>query len=293
MMKRETGSDKVFNIVVTIIATVALAVALYPIYFVIIASISSPDAVSSGLVWVLPKEITFQGYEEVLTDSRIWSGYRNTIFYTVAGTGLSLLFTLPAAYALSRKDFKYRNFFMMIMTFTMFFSGGLIPTYLLIQKLNLDNTFWVMILPFCINVYNLIISRTFFARSIPDELLDAAQIDGCNDFSFFAKIVLPLSKAIIAVIGLYYAVAQWNEFFKALIYLKDKALQPLQIVLRDILIANQAFEESAAEGVAEAMNLFDLIKYAAIIVSTIPIIMVYPFIQKYFTKGVMIGAIKG
>ncbi|WP_105616833.1 carbohydrate ABC transporter permease [Vallitalea okinawensis] len=293
MKRRRTNSDRVFNIIMYALATIALIISLYPIYFVVIASISSPDAVANGQVWLLPQDITFEGYIKVLEDSRIWTGYRNTIFYTTLGTTISLLFTLPAAYALSRKDFKFRKIVMMFMTFTMFFSGGLIPTYLLIQNLNLYNTIWVMVIPFCVNVYNLIIARTFFARSIPDELLDAAQIDGCSDFYFFVKIVLPLSKAIIAVIGLYYAVAQWNEFFKALVYLRDQELNPLQIVLRDILIANQAFEESAAEGAAEVMDLFELIKYSVIIVSTIPIIVIYPLIQKYFTKGVMIGAIKG
>lgn len=286
-------SDKITTFIIYALGTLALVLALYPIYFVIIASISSPDAVENGMVYLIPKYITFRGYEKVFQDPRIWSGYANTIFYTVAGTIISLLVTLPAAYALSRKDFRARRIIMILFTVTMFFGGGLIPTYLLIQQFGLYNTRWVLLIPFCLNVYNLIIGRTFFERSIPSSLFEAAKIDGCSDLKFFIKIVLPLSKAIIAVIMLYYAVAQWNEYFKALIYLRDEELQPLQMVLRSILIQNQSFDGSASEGVAEAQNLFDLIKYSVIVVSTIPIIAVYPFIQKYFTKGVMIGAVKG
>ncbi|MCH4887616.1 carbohydrate ABC transporter permease [Acidaminobacter sp. JC074] len=285
--------DKFTTVVIYLLAGIAAIMALYPIYFVVIASISSPDAVENGLVYLWPKYITFEGYEKVFQDARIWMGYRNTIFYTLAGTAISLLVTLPAAFVLSRKDFKARNTIMMMFVFTMFFGGGLIPTYLLIKDLNLYNTIWVMILPFSLNVYNLIIARSFFESSIPESLGEAAKIDGCSDIRFFISIILPLSKAIIAVILLYYAVAQWNEYFKALIYLRDENLQTLQIVLRSILIQNQSFDGSAAEGFAETQNLFDLIKYAVIVVSTIPIIMVYPFVQKYFTKGVMIGAVKG
>lgn len=293
MIESKTKSDRYADIILYGLATVALLLALYPIYFVIIASISSPDMVEGGLVYLIPKGLTVKGYEKVFADSRIWAGYRNTIFYTFAGTFISLMFTLPAAYALSRKDFKARKYFMLLFTITMFFNGGLIPTYLLVKSMNLYNTIWVMLVPFALNVYNLIIARTYFERSIPESLLDAAQIDGCSDFYFFIRIVLPLSKAIIAVIALYYAVAQWNEYFKALVYLRDEKLHTLQIVLRSILLQNQAFEDSAAEGAADMQNLYDLIKYATIVVSTIPIISLYPFLQKYFTKGVMIGAIKG
>ena len=281
------------NFITYALVSLAFLLALYPIYFVIIASISSPDAVENGAVYLLPKSLTFRGYEKVLEDSRIWIGYRNTIFYTIAGTAVSLFVTLPAAYVLSRKDFKSRNVLMMFFVITMFINGGLIPTYLLIQKTNFYDNPLVMIIPFCLNVYNLIITRTFFQRSIPSELHDAGRIDGCSDFRFFGQIVLPLSKAVIAVIALYYAVSQWNQFFRALVYLRSSEYHPLQIVLRSILLQNQAFEDSAAEGAADAQNLFDLIKYAVIVVSSVPIICVYPFLQKYFTQGVMIGAVKG
>ncbi|OQP13219.1 carbohydrate ABC transporter permease, partial [Geobacillus zalihae] len=223
-------------------------------------------------------------------------GYRNTIIYTVLGTFVNLLFTLPAAYVLSRKEFKARNFLMFVFVFTMFFNGGLIPTYLLMKELHLTNTMWVFILPFSVNVFNLIITRTFFETSLPKELFEAAQLDGCTHFQFFGRVVLPLSKAIVSVIGLYYLVGHWNDFFTGLIYIRDYSLQPLQIVLRDILISNQVFAEGAGAGGAAggyAQRYADQIKYGVIIVSTLPILIVYPFIQKYFEKGVMIGSIKG
>lgn len=293
MIQSKRFKDRVTDFVIYGLVVIAFLLALYPIYFVIIASISSPEAVENGMVYLFPRSITFKGYEKVLADSRIWSGYKNTIFYTVVGTFISLFVTLPAAYVLSRKDLKTRNALMMFFVITMFVNGGLIPTYLLIQNLKLYDNVLVMLVPFCLNVYNLIITRTFFERSIPSELHDAGKIDGCSDIRFFVTIVLPLSKAVIAVIALYYAVSQWNQFFRALVYLRDEKLHPLQIVLRSILLQNQAFEDSAAEAAGDAQNLYDLIKYAVIVVSTVPIIMVYPLLQKYFTQGVMIGAIKG
>lgn len=293
MTKGRSISDLVFDAIVYVLAGLALLVVAYPLYFMIIASFSDPGAVATGNVWLYPRNITIRGYELILEDSRIWTGYRNTIIYATLGTAVNLLFTLPAGYSLSRHDLMLRNPIMFFFVFTMFFNGGLIPTYLLIRSLGMINTMAVMILPFSVNVFNLIIVRTFFERSIPAELLDAARMDGCSDARFFVSVVLPLSKAIIAVIGLYYAVWHWNEFFRALIYLRSTHLQPLQIILRAILVMGQAFEGSSAEGVASMQNLYDLIKYGVIIVSTVPIMAVYPFIQKYFTKGVMIGAIKG
>ena len=237
------------------------------------------------------------GYGEILKDSRIWSGYRNTILYSVGGMMVSLFFTMPAAYALSRKDFKTRNVLMLIFTFTMFFNGGLIPTYLTVKKFQLDNTVWVMLLPFSVNVFNIILSRTYFQNNIPFELFEAAKMDGCSDIGFFVKIVLPLSRAILAVISLYYIVGYWNEYFKALMYLRDDKLYPLQMVLRDILVRNQAYSSgqlgagASAEG--SVQQKADLVKYGVIVVSSLPIILLYPAIQKYFEKGVMIGSIKG
>jgi putative aldouronate transport system permease protein len=223
-------------------------------------------------------------------------GYKNTIIYTVLGTVLNLLLTLPAAYVLSRHEFKARRILMFVFVVTMFFNGGLIPTYLLMKELNLTNNMWVFIIPFSVNVFNLIIVRTFFESSIPKELFEAAQMDGCSHFQFFGKVVLPLSKAVISVVGLYYLVGHWNDFFTGLIYIRDYSLQPLQIVLRDILLSNQVFAEGAGSGGAAggyAQRYADQIKYGVIIVSTLPILIVYPFIQKYFEKGVMIGSVKG
>ncbi|REJ17419.1 MAG: sugar ABC transporter permease [Paenibacillaceae bacterium] len=252
--------------------------------------------VSTGKVWLWPKGFSLYGYNEIFDDTRIWRGYRNTILYTTLGTFVNLLFTLPAAYALSRREFRARRFLMFVFVVTMFFSGGLIPTYLLIKGLGMTNTMWVFIFPFCVNVYNLIIVRTFFETSLPRELYEAAAIDGCGHFRFFWSVALPLSKAVISVIGLYYAVAHWNDFFTALVYVRNNELQPLQIVLRDILLSNQVFQAGAGTGGEAggyAQRYADQIKYGVIIVSTLPILLVYPFIQKYFEKGVMIGSVKG
>jgi putative aldouronate transport system permease protein len=267
----------------------------YPLYFVIIASFSNPAMLYAGKVWFWPGMFTLEGYIRVFNDARVWLGYRNTIFYTAAGTFISLLFTLPCAYALSRKDLKGRNAIMMLFVFTMFFSGGLIPTYLTVNNFKLTNTFWVLIVPFSVSTYNLIISRTFFASTIPIELLEAARLDGCSNARFFVSVVLPLSGAIIAVIGLYCAVGQWNQFFLSLVYVRKEELAPLQIILRNILLQNQF---AAAEGrlgvnIAEEQRMVDIIKYAMIIIATAPVMCFYPFIQRYFVKGVMIGAIKG
>lgn len=294
--KRKT-SDRMFDFIILLLCVFVVIVTLYPVYFIVIASFSNPSSVANGDVWLIPKKITMIGYQEIFKDSRIWQGYRNTLFYSIAGTLISILFTLPAAYALSRKDLKLRNSIMLIFTFTMFFNGGLIPTYLTVRQFHMDNTVWVMLIPFSVNVFNLIIARTFFENSMPDGVLEAAQIDGCSDIKFLLKIVLPLSKAIIAVIALYYLVGYWNEYFKALIYLRDEKMQPLQLVLRDILVRNQSYASgqlgSGASAEGNVQQKADLIKYGVIVVSTLPIIILYPFIQKYFEKGVMIGAIKG
>ena len=285
-------SDILIDILVYTVIFLAVVVAAYPVYFVCIASISNPMAVSRGEILLWPKEINFMGYEKVFEDARVWIGYRNTLFYTFSGTLLSLLFTIPAAYALSRKETPFRQPLMFFFTFTMFFSGGLIPTYFLMQNLHLVNTIWVMIVPFSVSVYNLIVTRTFFQTSIPEELFEAARIDGCSYTRFLFQIVLPLSKAIIAVIGLYYAVGYWNEYMRALIYVQNKDLVPLQLVLRSILVENQAVEASSL-GSESRRLLADLLKYALIVVSTLPMIILYPLLQKYFEKGVMIGSIKG
>ncbi|MDR1787379.1 MAG: carbohydrate ABC transporter permease [Treponema sp.] len=291
--RRKTAGDRAFNIVVMGISIALLLVIAYPLWFIIIASFSDPVEVNLGKVWILPSRVTLLGYQRVFENAQLWLGYRNTIFYTVAGTFFSLLFTLPAAYALSRKDLVGRNVIMQYFVFTMFFSGGLIPTYLTVNRFHLSNTVWVLLIPFSVSVYNIIIARTFFASSIPQELLEAARLDGCGNARFFAAVALPLSKAIIAVIGLYCAVSHWNQFFQSLIYVRNENLVPLQIVLRNILLQNKFWEDSITDALNEVQLIGDVMKYAVIIIATAPVMCIYPFIQKYFAKGVMIGAVKG
>ncbi|MBT2700508.1 carbohydrate ABC transporter permease [Bacillus sp. ISL-40] len=294
--KGKTTSDLIFDFIIFVFCLFIFLIVAYPLYFVIIASVSDSTLVSTGKVLLYPKGFSLFGYTEIFKDTRIWVGYKNTIIYTLLGTFINLLLTLPAAYVLSRHEFKARRLLMFVFVFTMFFNGGLIPTYLLMKDLNLTNNMWVFIIPFSVNVFNLIITRTFFESSIPKELFEAAQMDGCTHFQFFGKVVLPLSKAVISVVGLYYLVGHWNDFFTGLIYIRDYSLQPLQIVLRDILLSNQVFAEGAGSGGASggyAQKYADQIKYGVIIVSTLPILIVYPFIQKYFEKGVMIGSVKG
>jgi len=294
---KQRNNDFVFSFLIILICIIIVVVVIYPVYFVFIASVSNPSSVANGNVWLYPKGFTLMGYKEIMKDSRIWVGYKNTLIYAIGGMLISMLFTMPAAYALSRKDFKARGFLMLFFTFTMFFNGGLIPTYLTVKNFHLDNTIWVMLIPFSVNVYNIIISRTFFQNNIPGELLEAAKLDGCSNIQFFVKVVLPLSKAILAVISLYYIVGYWNEYFKALMYLREDRLYPLQMVLRDILTRNQAYASgqlgSGASAEGSVQQKADLVKYGVIVVSTLPIIVIYPLIQKYFDKGVMIGSLKG
>lgn len=290
------GGEILFRIVLVVVCAVIFLTVAYPLYFIIIASVSDSTLVSTGKVLLFPKGTSFFGYGEIFKDERIWTGYRNTLFYTSVGTLVNLLFTLPAAYVLSRKEFKARKYIMFAFVFTMFFNGGLIPTYLLMKDLHLTNTPWVFIVPFSVNVFYLIIARTFFESTLPPELYEAAAIDGCSHFVYFVKVALPLSKALISVIGLYYLVGHWNDFFTALIYIRDNELKPLQIILRDILLSNQVFASGAGTGGDSggyAQKYADQIKYGVIIVSTLPILVLYPFLQKYFEKGVMIGSIKG
>lgn len=289
-----TGSDRAFNLIVYSFAVLLLVIILYPIYFIVIASFSNPYAVSGGNVWFYPVGFTLDGYRELFKHDEIWTGYRNTIIYTIVGTAIGLVVNIPAAYALSRRDLLGRRLIVFIFVFTMFFNGGLIPTYLTIQEFHLYNTFWVMVLPFSVSVYNMIVARTFFSSSLPPDLWDAAQIDGCGNLRYFFQIVLPLSKAVIAVLGLWIAVGHWNSYFNALIYLKDRSLYPLQITLRDILITNNVQSAlGTGEAAQIALRLAALMRYSVIIVSTLPIMLFYPFVQKYFNQGVMIGSVKG
>jgi putative aldouronate transport system permease protein len=277
-----------------VLAGLILVIVLYPMWFIVIASFSDPVAVNTGRVVLLPAMFTLDGYKTLLETDYILTAYRNTILYTVVGTLVALAVNLPAAYALSRKDFYGRKFFNLYFIFTMFFSGGLIPTYLTIQQFHLLNTFTVMVLPFSVAVYHILVARTFFQNSLPVGLLDAARIDGCGNLRYFFIIALPLSKAVIAVIALWTAVGHWNSYFNALIYLRDQMRMPLQIVLRDILIMNQNMATLLrGEASIQAQKTASLIKYASIVVSAAPIMCLYPFIQKHFNQGVLVGTFKG
>ena len=287
------SSDKVMEVALYIFAVLFLIILMYPLYFIVVASFSDPSAVANGQVWFYPKGFTLDGYKELLKHENIWIGYRNTILYTVVGTAIGLIVNVSAAYALSRKDLVGRKFLSLFFIFTMFFSGGLIPTFLTVRDFHLYDTFLVMVLPFSVIVYDIIVARTFFQSSIPEDLWEAAQIDGCGNLRYFVQIVLPLSKAIIAVLGLWIAVGYWNSYFNALIYLKNHDLHPLQLILRNILITNQMQSGMGTGEAAQiALRLANLMRYSVIIVATVPIMCVYPFLQKYFNQGVMIGAVK-
>lgn len=293
---KKSVPEKIAWAIFYLITAVILISAAYPMYFVVIASFSDPNALAMGKIWLFPDQIQLLGYQKVFEYEPLWTGYRNTIIYTISTTALSLAVTMPAAYAMSRKDFIVRNKIMVFFTIPMFFSGGMVPTYLLMKRLNLLDNPLVLIIPSCFGIYNMIIARTFFQSTIPGELLDAAQIDGCGNARFFVSIVLPLSKAILAVIGLYVAVGTWNSYFSALLYIRNNNYMPLQIALRNILIANSFNMRQGTTATMTGLQqqrLEDLMKYCVIVVSTVPIMCVYPFVQKYFAKGVMIGAIKG
>ena len=293
-MKYKSPADRFFGAAVIILSILVFAIVAYPLWFVLIASVSNSNLVNLGKVTILPKDIRFYGYQQVFQDVRIWRGYLNTIIYVVLGTLLNMAVTMPAAYALSRPDFKGRGKIMFYFVFTMFFSGGLVPLYMTISSLGLISTRTILITIVAVNTYNLIIARTFIESSIPNDLYEAAVIDGCSHFKYFFKVVMPLSKAVVAVLVLYYAVFHWNDFFNALMFNSNNKYEPLQIVLRRILLLNEAFASgSGAVGGGYAQSSADQVKYAVIIVSTLPILCVYQFIQKYFEKGVMIGAVKG
>lgn len=292
---RESGSDRVFTIVNYVILSIVLILVLYPLIYVVSASFSSSYAVLSGKVWLWPVEPSLDGYKAVFKNKNIVTGFQNTVFYTAVGTFINVIMTILAAYPTSRKDFRGRNFFMLLFVFTMMFSGGLIPTYFVVKDLHMINTVWAMLIPTALSVWNVIIMRTYFQITIPNELLEASQLDGCNDFRFLLKIVLPLSGPIIAVIALFYAVGHWNQYFNAMIYLKDPQLYPMQLILRDILVQNEVKIDMLGDvkSAAARQGLRELLKYSLIVVSSVPLLLIYPFVQKFFVKGVMIGSIKG
>lgn len=294
-MKSRSAGDRLFDIGVYVLLTIAMLIVLYPLYFVVIASVSDPMDVLAGKVIWKPSGFSLEAYRMVFKDSQVMTGYRNTIAYTLAGTALNIMLSIAAAYPLSRRNLKGKGLVMGMMVFTMFFSGGLIPTYITISNLGILNTFAVMILPTAISVYNVMIMRTFFMNSIPYELEEAAYVDGATHFRTLYSVVLPLSKPILAVMVLFYAIAHWNSYFNAMIYLSDKERYPLQLVLRTILVQSQSSEEILADvqGTFNRMLMSETIKYALIIVASVPVLCLYPFLQKYFVQGVMIGSVKG
>jgi putative aldouronate transport system permease protein len=292
---KDSGSDRWFTIINYTFMALLLIIVLYPVIFVVSSSFSSKDAVSAGLVLLWPVGFSLEGYQAVFRDPAVLRSIAVSIGYTVVGTLINVTLTIMAAYPLSRRDLWGRNWLMGLFAFTMFFSGGLIPTYLLVKNLDLLNTPWALLLPTALSIWNMVITRTYFMSTIPDELLEAGQIDGCNDFIFLWKIVLPLSGPITAVIALYYGVEHWNQYFNALLYLKEPKLYPLQLVLREILIRSQMSAEMMGDSaqMAEQAGLSNLLKYSLIVVATAPLMLVYPYVQRFFVRGVMIGALKG
>ena len=295
MNKKVYRSEKLFNGIVNVILGICGLLALYPLIFVVSASISDPTAVNSGKVVLWPVGFNIKGYKAILKSKWITTGYRNSLFYTVAGTAINVSATLMAGYALSRKDLYGRKLITLFMMFTMWFSGGIITTYLVVNKIGLYNKWYTLIVMGLISVYNVIITRSFMSGSIPLELKEAARIDGCSDFQIFGRLILPLSKPVIAILCLYYGLGHWNSYFNALIYLKDKNLQPLQIFLREILVQNEAVNMSsdALDTMIERAMMAQTMKYSLIVVASLPMLIIYPFLQKFFVKGVMIGSVKG
>jgi multiple sugar transport system permease protein/putative aldouronate transport system permease protein len=289
-------NDRIFIGICTAILILFGLMVLYPLIYILSSSLSSARAITTGSVWLFPVDFTLKGYVEVFNYRPVWTGFANSLFYTIFGVIINVSLTILAAYPLSRRDFFGRKTILMAFTFTMLFTGGIIPTYLLIDKLDIVNTRWAMLLPKALVVQNIIIARSFFMSNINQSLSDAAEIDGCSDMRFLSSIVLPLSGAIIAVLVLFYAVDHWNTFFDALIYLRDEKLFPLQLVLRDILVMNQidaSMMDIDHEAMQEVAGMAELLKFSLIIVSSLPMLILYPFIQKFFVKGVMMGSLKG
>ena len=288
---RETRRDRIFLNVLLAISVIILIIELYPLVYVVSASFSSSDAISRGQVYLLPVEFSLDGYKMLSKNKDILTGFTNSVLYLIVGTSINMLLTIALAYPLSRKELPFRNMLTLFIVFTMYVQGGLIPTYLQVSRMNLVDTLWGLILPNAIITTNMIIMRTYFQTSLPESLHEAAVLDGCNYTCYLLKIVLPLSLPILAVVGLYYAVGHWNNYFDALIYLRSRDKQSLQLVLRDILLANQV--NSGDGSYSESSKLGVTIKYSVIVVSCIPMMIAYPFVQKFFVKGVIIGALKG
>ncbi len=289
---KDTLGDKVFYAINGFFLLLVALIILYPLYFIIIASISDPDAVLGGEVVLYPVRVTMDGFAKIMQRGDVWRGYLNTIIYTLLTVVLSLIVTIPAGWALSRKTLPGKKFFMIYFIIPMFFGGGLIPFYNVMSALGLINTMWAVILPAILSVWNLFMTKTFFESSIPNGLIEAATIDGAGQFRIFSSVVIPLSKAVIAVMALYYAVGQWNSYFNAMIFLQNEKMYPLQLVLKEILIASESTSGGSGETILEQYRLANQLKYVSVIVSSLPVLCLYPFVQKYFAQGVMIGSLK-
>ena len=296
---KRTRQDVVYDTIIFIILTFVLLIVAYPLYFVIISSFSDPVAVAGGKVVFLPIGFTLDGYKEVFKTSTVMRGFANSLLYTALGVSINLLVTMPTAYALSRRDFLLRKPITLFYMVTMFVGGGMMPTYIVIRDTGLLDTMWALILPGALGVYNMIVARTFFTTNIPQELMEAAKLDGCGNTRFFFYIVLPLSGAITAILFLYYGVGHWNSYFSALLYINDRTKWPLQLELRNILLLNSVNTTSKVMTEAELKEkerleaLKEMMKYSLIIISSIPVLVIYPFVQRHFVKGVMIGSVKG
>lgn len=290
---KESLGDRIFLTVTYILLTLVLIAVLYPLIYIVSSSLSSPSAVSAGKVWLWPVDVSLAGYEAVFRNGQVLTGYANSLFYTVAGTFISVSLTIMVAYPLSKKSFFGRTPLMVFITFTMLFSGGLIPTYLVVKSMGMIDTRWALLIPNAVWVWQVIIARTFFQTSIPDELSEAADIDGCSDIRYIFSVVLPLAKPIIAVLSLIYAVGQWNAYFDALIYLKSQSLYSLQLILRSILILGSGTGNMDAGEMVKQQQMAELMKYSLIVVASLPVLVIYPFVQRYFVQGMLIGSVKG
>ncbi|MFC5402030.1 carbohydrate ABC transporter permease [Cohnella soli] len=291
---KESNADRAFLLAIYAVLCIVLVVVLYPLVYIVSSSFSSPTAVSSGQVWLWPVDVSLRGYETLFKNPQVLTGYGNSLFYTGAGTLISVTLTVMLAYPLSRKTFYGRNAIMMIVTFTMLFSGGLIPTYMVVKSLGMIDTRWALLIPNAVWVWQAIIARSFFQSSIPDELVEASEMDGCSDLRFMRSVVLPLSKPILAVLVLMYAVGQWNAYFDALIYLKSADKYPLQLILRSIIIQNNSGNSVMdAMKQVERQQLAELLKYSLIVVATLPVLIIYPFVQRHFVQGMLVGSVKG
>ncbi|MBQ7839488.1 MAG: carbohydrate ABC transporter permease [Lachnospiraceae bacterium] len=291
--KIKNKQDRWFYFFCYAVVTILTLLVLYPIVYIISASFSNSDMVALGKVWLWPVDFSLASYKIILKHGRVWTGYKNTILYTAAGTLINVAITLICAYPMARKNLWGRRAIIFFFTFTMMFSGGMIPSYILVKQLGMLNTRWAMVIPGAMNVYNMVVCRTFIENNIPDEMLEAAKIDGCNNTQFFFQMVLPLSKAIIAVMALWYGVGHWNSYFGAFLYLRDQDLYPLQIFLKEILIVSQKLNSADVLDEEVTTTVYQTLKYCVVVVASAPLFCVYPFVQKYFQEGALLGSVKG